>query len=265
MNVVLTESQVREIMKRTCWENDKRMLEEGSLDSIKSWIKRAILAGATIFSLYTAIDNIQNLTELQKQYFKEYAKGEFDDEKNGETYNHAEKELHDLKVQELEKCMHDKYRRLKGHKAYNPEDIKLSAEELVTACEEYGYDLVLATAQAWLESAWGTTPRALKTKSVFSVGSYDNGKNAATYDTVNASIRPYIELMQNSYSITPEKVASIFDGSQELVNGIGKRYASDKNYETSLKLTYNSIKKNYPILSMSLEEYINNEYATENS
>ena len=70
MNVVLTESQVREIMKRTCWENDKRMLEEGSLDSIKSWIKRAILAGATIFSLYTAIDNIQNLTELQKKTVK---------------------------------------------------------------------------------------------------------------------------------------------------------------------------------------------------
>lgn len=264
MNVVLTESQVREIMKHTYWEDNMQMLEESSFETIKNWLKRAILAGAAIFSLYTAIDNLQNLTDLQKDYLKELVRNE-SDKQNSETYDQASEELHELKVQELERCMHDKFRRLKGHQAYNPDEIKLSAEELVSACEEYDYDLVLAAAQAWIESVWGTTPRALKTKSVFSVGSYDNSKNTANYDTVNASIRPYIELMQKSYGINPEKIDSIFNGNQKLVNDIGNRYASDKNYENRLKITYNSIKKNYPILSMSLDEYINNEYGTENS
>ena len=169
-----------------------------------------------------------------------------------------ERELHKVKVSELERCMHEKYFKVKGRLAYNPDDIKLSAEEMVTACENHEYDLILAASQAWNESLWGTTYRARQTNSVFSVGCYDNGVNAFKYETVNHSIEPYILLMKNQYNINPVTVKKILSGSRELVNRSGKRYATSETYEKELTTTYMSIKKNYPILSWDVDTYIQN-------
>ena len=263
MTLYLTESQINDIIVR---EGLKSLLEESVAlnevysDRIKESIRNAIIAGVASTAIISAIYAAGNLNVNQKQQLADYAEY-VESEINGvsqEDYDIAQKELHQLKVQELERCMHDKYLLLKGHKAYNPNDIVLSAEEMVTACEEHNYDLVLAAAQAWNESAWGTTPRAMKTNSVFSVGAYDNGKDAVKYDTINASIRPYIKLMQNDYGLTPDTLDDIFNGKRSLVNNLGMRYASSETYEKNLKSTYNSIKKNYPILSWDVETYLEN-------
>ena len=174
------------------------------------------------------------------------------------TRKQMERELHDVKVKELERCMQEKYYKAKGRLAYNPGDIKLSAEEMVTACENHEYDLILAASQAWNESLWGTTYRARQTNSVFSVGCYDNGVNAFKYATVNDSIEPYILLMKNQYNINPVTVKKILSGNRELVNKSGKRYATSETYEKALSTTYKSIKKEYPILSWDVDTYIQN-------
>ena len=129
---------------------------------------------------------------------------------------------------------------------YNPQNIQLSAEAMVDACNKTGFDLPLLLAQAHLESCFGLTPRARKTNSVFSVGSYDNGKNAATYPTQNDSIMPYITLMQNNY-LGKRGVDDILKPGA-FVNGANKRYASDANYESKVASIRNKIRKKYPIL-----------------
>jgi flagellum-specific peptidoglycan hydrolase FlgJ len=129
---------------------------------------------------------------------------------------------------------------------YNPQNIQLSAEAMVNACNQTGFDLPLLMAQAHLESCFGLTPRARRTNSVFSVGSYDNGVNAKTYPTQNDSIMPYITLMQNNY-LGKRGVDDILKPGA-FVNGAKKRYASDTNYERKVASIRNKIRKKYPIL-----------------
>lgn len=253
MEVILTESQIKEFV---IIEGVKNVLEESvllneSLDVIKSQIRNAIIAGIACTSIIAGIATSKYFDNAQKRELINYVE-------QNDVYSTTQKELHDEKVKALERCMRDKYLKLKGPKSYNPKDILLSAEEMVSACEEHDYDLVLAAAQAWYESAWGTTPRAKKTNSVFSVGSYDNGKNTAIYNDVNASIRPYIKLMKNDYNIDTNTINSIFSGKQSLVNYDGNRYASNKAYEKNLAATYYSILKSYPVLSWDVETYLKN-------
>lgn len=253
MKVYLTESQANELIIR---ESVKCLLEthlatDGMLnESIKTDIRNAIIAGVACLSIIAGINASGVLNDNQKRDYISYT------ERKAREIEEAKQEFLGLQVQALETCMHDKYLRLKGHSGYNKNDIVLSAEEMVKACDKYGYDLVLMAAQAWNESAWGTTPRARKTNSVFSVGSFDDGSNMATYNHVNASIVPYIQLMQGKYNMNKDTLNNIFTGKASLVNGVGNRYASDPNYELSLKRTYESIKRAYPMLSMTFEQYM---------
>ena len=132
------------------------------------------------------------------------------------------------------------------NQGFNPETIKLSPEEMVKACQETGFDLPLLMAQAHLESCFGLTKRAQKTNSVFSVGCWDNGKNRNTYETQDASIRPYIQLLQNNY-LHNKGIDDILKPNS-FVNHQGNRYASDASYESKLKSIRNKILKNYPVL-----------------
>ena len=234
------------------------ILKNVVLSTIKNEIKNAIIAvvfciiTTAILSSYTnpkkpIIDySIYEKTTVVENYIDSIARKQF------------ERELHDIKVKELERCMHEKYYKCKGRFAYNPNDIKLSAEKMVTACENHEYDLILAASQAWNESLWGTTGRAKLTNSVFSVGCYDNGVNAVKYDTINDSIEPYILLMKNDYGINPTTVKNILSGAIELKNKSGKRYATSETYEKALNTTYQSIKKEYPILAWNVDTYIEN-------
>ena len=133
------------------------------------------------------------------------------------------------------------------NRGYRPENIKITPERMVNACVQKGFDLPLLMAQAHLESCFGLTPRARKTNSVFSVGSYDNGKNARTYPTQDDSIIPYIELMQNNF-LRGRSVADLLRPGA-FVNGANKRYATDLNYESKVRNIRNRIIKAYPILA----------------
>jgi len=252
MKVILTESQIKQF---SAIEGVKNLLEESvSLNEtsslIKDHLRNALIAGVACISIIAGINASGVLSDNEKRDYISYT------ERKAREVEEAKQEFYQLRVNELEKCMHDKYLQLKGHSAYNKQDIVLSPSEMVKSCDEYGYDLVLMAAQAWLESAWGTTPRALKTKSVFSVGSYDNGKDVAKYNHVNASIVPYIQLMQGDYNMNKDTLNNIFSGKSTLVNNAGNRYASSPVYERQLKKTYDAIKSSYPILSMSFEDYM---------
>ena len=130
---------------------------------------------------------------------------------------------------------------------YDPKKIQISAEKMVEACNKAGFDLPLLIAQAHLESCFGLTPRARKTNSVFSVGSYDSGKNACTYSTQDDSIEPYINLMKNNY-LGQKSVGDILKPGA-FVNNQNNRYATDKNYEKKVANIRNKIIAKYPILA----------------
>lgn len=134
------------------------------------------------------------------------------------------------------------------NQGFNPENIKLTPEEMVNACNETGFDLPLLMAQAHLESCFGLTKRAQKTNSVFSVGCWDDGQNRNTYPTQDASIRPYIQLLQNNYLQQGKKTLNDILKPNGFVNHQGNRYASDTKYESKLNSIRNRILKNFPIL-----------------
>lgn len=129
-----------------------------------------------------------------------------------------------------------------------PEDtLKLSPEKIVQACEANNFDLPLLLAQAHLESCFGITSRAQRTNSVWSVGSYDNGHNACTYNSQNESIIPYIKLMKNRY-LNGKTVDDILSPGK-FVDIYGHRYASDPKYEAKVKSIRNKILQKYPELA----------------
>lgn len=136
--------------------------------------------------------------------------------------------------------------------------ITLSPEHIVLACAKYKYDLPLLLATAKVESMFGTTPRCYKgtrgnppTNSVFSVGSVDTGANWNYYKSADASVEPYIKLMLKNYLVDKSVEDVLHPG--KLVNTIGKRYASDTKYESTLKSQRNKIIRNYPDLADTTE------------
>ena len=228
---------------------------------VKNDLRVALIAGISAILTTVAVANLDCSTSSLKQKYSSWiAKGRAMLNNKIDTTSYFRNEiqaLHELKVQELDRCMQDKMRYFRGPKNYDPNEIQLSAEELITQCESYGYDPILAAAQTWNETKCGTSNRARRTNSAFSVGCMDNGKNTAIYSDVNASIEPYIQLMQNDYGINDDTLTAIFNGTRKLVNTAGYRYATDANYEATLKRTYNSIKKKYPVLSWTLKDYLN--------
>jgi hypothetical protein len=125
-------------------------------------------------------------------------------------------------------------------KRHAPES-QLSSELLVLNSIKYNLDIVFVLAQGLLESHFGTKGIAVKTNSVWNVGSYDNGKNHFYYDNPNESIEPYMKLINAKYLMRSD---SIIDNNRGLINlvkdhgyknDIGKRYASARRYEESLR------------------------------
>ena len=227
-------------------------------DYIKNDLKAALVAGVSSLALIGAVKQLNNISpELKQQYINWINKEKNILTNNTYDYQQEMQELHDIKVEELGRCMQDRMKRFRGPKNYDPNEIKMTPEAIITQCEKYDYDPVLVAAQAWNETAYGTSRRARETNSAFSVGCYDNGKNVAKYDTVDSSIEPYIQLMKDKYGVNSDVMSDIFAGKRNLVTTQGGyRYASDPNYENALKSTYNAIKKAYPKLSWTLQDYI---------
>lgn len=125
-------------------------------------------------------------------------------------------------------------------------DLKFNPDNLVLACYMYDYDLPLLLAQLQVESHFGTTDRAKRTNSMFSVGSYDDGRDIVKYKDQDSSIVPYIKLINKNYLLDGKK--DVDDLLQNFVNGAGKRYASNPNYENDLKKTRYKIMMLHPEL-----------------
>ena len=130
-------------------------------------------------------------------------------------------------------------------------DLRFNPDNLVLASYQYDYDLPLLLAQLQMESHFGTTKRAQRTNSMFSVGAYDNGKDVVKYSNQDASIIPYIKLIKKDYMFDGQK--DVDQILQNFVNHDGNRYASNPNYESDLAKTRKSIISKYPGL---LNDYI---------
>ena len=135
-----------------------------------------------------------------------------------------------------------------SNKKYSRNSTKLKAETLVMASMENNFDLPFLMAAAHQESCFGATPRARRTNSVFSVGSYDNGKNYNVYSDPNESVEDYIRLINENYLVNGKELTDLLVHGN-FKNGAGKRYAQDAKYEAKIKSLRNSIIRKYPELT----------------
>ena len=124
----------------------------------------------------------------------------------------------------------------------------LKPETLVKASMECNFDLPVLMAVAHQESCFGATPRARRTNSVFSEGAWDNGSDKVKYSDPNESVYGYIDLLNNSYLVNGKTLFDLLKPGS-FVNGIGKRYASDKAYEQKIKSIRKRILQKYPELA----------------
>lgn len=233
--LVLTEQQFREIEQFYILESYMGQIDE-SIDFSMLWqkYKKALMAGIATTAIVASINSL-NINQNSKNQLMDLVKQELLAKQDS---------IHNEKV----KAVQDYINVAVKNQGFNPQNLKLSAEEMVNACEEYGYDLPLLMAQAHLESCFGFGRRARETGSVFSIGCYDNGKNRVKYATQNDSIRPYIRIMQRDYFGDDKTVDNLLT-PKSFVNKQGNRYAQDKNYENKVKNIRNKILRKYPVLS----------------
>lgn len=231
MKVILTETQI-------CYLS---LLEEGKiLNNLKSKIKKLLLSGVAIASIIATINTL-DVGEDIKNSLISFVNAEA---KNDELKLNPEEQLRlERRIRACEAYMLYALKNLN----YTPESTKLDPEALVKAADKYNFDLPFLMAAAHLESCFGATPRAQRTNSVFSVGSYDNGKNVVTYSHPNESIESYIRLLISDYLINGKTINDLMIPGK-FVNKNGHRFASNKKYEQQLRQIRNKIIKKYPDL-----------------
>lgn len=239
MNIILTESQIRSIQEIYALNEFIGTINESiDLNAIWAKYKQAIVAGVTATAIMASIASL-NIDSNKKQMLSNLAKQEL---------NMVDNSIQDTNFQEKVDAVKSYMETAIKNQGFNPNNLQLSPEEMVKACEETGFDLPLLMAQAHLESCFGFGSRARKTGSVFSIGCYDSGKNVATYTNQNQSIRPYIRIMQNDYFNGGKTIDDLLTPNK-FINKNGHRYAQDKNYENKVKSIRNKIIKKYPILN----------------
>ena len=125
----------------------------------------------------------------------------------------------------------------------------LRALILVEKCEEYKIPITFVLAQGELESKFGTTGLAYRTNSIWNVGAYDNYdiKNIKIkYENPNDSVEPYLNLLNSNY-LNGKTIEDLLDSFTDIN---GNRYATDKYYESKLKIIHNYILTNHNIDSL---------------
>jgi len=111
---------------------------------------------------------------------------------------------------------------------------KLDAEKLVTLCQKHNMDISFVLAQGMIESTLGTKGKAVTTKSLFNVGTYDDGQIRYTYKTVNHAIEPFLILIKDKYLGDKKNITDLIkDGGYKTLKGY--RYASYLGYEARLR------------------------------
>lgn len=238
MKLILTEEQLNLLLQT---EGVARLLQESlgdskKLENLKGIIRKLLATGVALTTIVAAL-NKQNLQQSERDMLINAAMAEQD-----------ATELVDTTFQtKVEACRKYMETALKNQN-YSWESTDLKPETLVKASMEENFDLPFLMAVAHQESCFGATPRAQRTNSVFSEGSWDNGQNKVTYSDPNESVYGYIDLMNRSYIVNGK---SLFDllVPGEFVNGIGKRYAKDVDYERKIKSLRNRILQKYPELA----------------
>lgn len=238
MKLILTEEQLNLLLQT---EGVARLLQESlgdskNLENLKGIIRKLLATGVALTTIVAAL-NKQNLPQSERDMLINAAMAEQD-----------ATELVDTTFQtKVEACRKYMETALKNQN-YTWESTDLKPETLVKASMEENFDLPFLMAVAHQESCFGATPRAKRTNSVFSEGSWDNGQNKVTYSDPNESVYGYIDLMNRSYIVNGK---SLFDllVPGEFVNGIGNRYAKDVDYERKIKSLRNRILQKYPELA----------------
>lgn len=125
----------------------------------------------------------------------------------------------------------------------------LRALILVERCEEYKIPITFVLAQGELESKFGTTGLAYRTNSIWNVGAYDNHDIKdikIKYENPNDSVEPYLNLLNSNY-LNGKTIEDLLDSFTDIN---GNRYATDKYYESKLKIIHNYILTNHNIDSL---------------
>lgn len=125
----------------------------------------------------------------------------------------------------------------------------LRALILVERCEEYKIPITFVLAQGELESKFGTTGLAYRTNSIWNVGAYDNydiKDIKIKYENPNDSVEPYLNLLNSNY-LNGKTIEDLLDSFTDIN---GNRYATDKYYESKLKIIHNYILTNHNIDSL---------------
>ena len=232
MRIILKEEQFNRLKEISVINS--LVTESFSISDLLKKYKGALLAGIAASTILFSIDHL-GIDVGKKDYLKNQLGLELTTDKN-ET----------LKQQKI-KAVEEFFENTLAKRNIPIEKLQLSAEKIVNACDEYGVDIAFLLATATQESFLGTTNRARRTNSVWSVGCYDNGKNVCTYTSQNQSIVPYLKLLKNRYLVGKSVDDLLKSGNFTDVDG--HRYASDKNYENNIKSIRNRIIKEYPILA----------------
>ena len=232
--IILTEEQTHLLLTE---EGLARLLQEcinesKSFDELKHKIKKALAMGVAAAAIVAAIQKLDIPNFRKAELINDVQTEQID------TTGFAKK------VKDVESYM----KFALSNQGYSLKSTRLRPETLVRASMETGFDLPFLMAAAHQESCFGATPRAQRTNSVFSVGSFDNGKDYNTYSDPNDSVADYIDLLKRRYLVNDKTVLDLL-APGNFVNDDGKRYASDKGYEGKIKYLRNLIIKKFPELA----------------
>ena len=240
MKLILTEEQLSLLLQT---EGVARLLQESlgdskNLENLKKIIRKLLAAGVALTTIIAAL-NKQNIPQTEKDILINTAISEVKLKKAELVDSTFQKKVEACKAY-MEYAL--------NNQNYTLESTGLKPETLVRASIEKGFDLPFLMAVAHQESCFGATPRARRTNSVFSEGSWDDGSDRVKYSDPNESVYGYIDLLNRSYLVNGKTLFDLLKPGS-FVNGMGKRYASDANYENKIKSIRNKIIKKYPELA----------------
>ena len=219
MKVILTEKQIDSLLQA---EGVARLLQESlgeskNLENLKKIVLRLIAAGIAATTIIAAINKV-NAPSWEKEKLRQMVLARQDNAEKIDT-------VFEKKVNACREYMEYALK----NQNFTLNSTGLKPETLVKASMEYDFDLPFLMAVAHQESCFGATPRARRTNSVFSEGAWDNGSDKVKYSDPNESVYGYIDLLNNSYLVNGKTLFDLLKPGS-FVNGIGKRYASDKAY-----------------------------------
>lgn len=238
MKVILTEKQIDSLLQA---EGVARLLQESlgeskNLENLKKIVLRLIAAGIAATTIIAAINKI-NAPSWEKEKLRQMVLARQDNAEKIDT-------VFEKKVNACREYMEYALK----NQNFTLNSTGLKPETLVKASMERNFDLPFLMAVAHQESCFGATPRARRTNSVFSEGAWDNGSDKVKYSDPNESVYGYIDLLNNSYLVNGKTLFDLLKPGS-FVNGIGKRYASDKAYEQKISSIRKRILQKYPELA----------------